>query len=134
MVRGDVGAREVLLLVGDAVGGGKAYHLPKGHVCVDETLEETVRREVLEESGVSVELFGYIGALTWEFGEDKTKTIKTIHYYLATFKSDTGVHDSEYDSVEWIPLAAAAKALATNIKGEDKIIDRAVKLISELHG
>jgi 8-oxo-dGTP pyrophosphatase MutT (NUDIX family) len=68
------------------------WNFPKGHVEKGETLEETARREIAEESGITkLELIKPLGNYSrFRIGEDgiteKKDELKTMHFFL--FKSD----------------------------------------------
>jgi 8-oxo-dGTP pyrophosphatase MutT (NUDIX family) len=79
---------ELLILHKKWPDGKERYVLPKGHREGDEFLEETARRETIEESGYTdFKLLKYIGSCTYEEGKSEIR-IKTDHYYLALLESE----------------------------------------------
>jgi len=106
----------------------KNYNLPKGTLYHDETLENCAQREVLEESGKTGEIVGYLGALQDNFLHPKVKIQldRTVHYFAMKFVSENDKHDSEHDSVEWCELDKARQLLFKTmaVKREFIILDR----------
>ncbi|MDR0957440.1 MAG: NUDIX domain-containing protein [Candidatus Nomurabacteria bacterium] len=110
---------------------GKTFHLPKGTLHHDETLENCARREVEEESGASTEIVGYLGAHTRAFKYTKNGADldinKTVHYFAMEFREFSRKHDNEHDGTEWLPIDDARKILAESEGGRKEefiIIDR----------
>lgn len=96
---GGKGLEVMLLVLHDG-----SFDLPKGTLRFDETLEACALREVEEESGQKTEAIGYLGSRLYE-GVDKgsgTEISKTTHYFALKWVADTGVHDDEYDHIEWV--------------------------------
>ena len=80
------------------------WGLPKGTPEASETLEQTALREVLEETGLPVEIETKLGEIVYWFArpDEGVRFHKTVHYYLMrTTGVDTSAHDHEYDRVEW---------------------------------
>ena len=79
---------ELLILHKRWLDGMERYVLPKGHQEERETLEDTAKRETIEESGyTNFELLSYIGSNTYELDLDEI-IIKTDHYYLAILRNE----------------------------------------------
>ena len=81
---------------------GKVIELPKGGIERGEGVKEAAIRETSEETGLKVIITGEIGILPG------TNT----HWFMmrmigGAFKN----HDNEYDTVVWMPIAAAAARL-----------------------
>lgn len=121
---------EVLLLKRHLEPGGDpgGYHLPKGTLEAEETLEHCALREIQEESGWLTELVGYLGAINRSFVHklDGQHIDKTTHYFLAKSLQKTQDHDNEHDEVVWLPIAEALELLHNMPKSEDNIILRAL--------
>ena len=118
---------EVLILYRN-ISGNRHYHLSKGTLHFDESLEDCARREVEEESGAKVEIVGYLGAMTDEYVSPRWKFLfnKTTHYFAMEFKELTRKHDFEHDGVEWLLIDEARSRLTETepLKEEFIIIDR----------
>ncbi|MDD7795033.1 NAD(+) diphosphatase [Clostridium sp. 'White wine YQ'] len=94
--------------------------LVSGYVGVDETVEQTVAREVMEETGIQIENIEYLGS---DFVYGKELLMLT---FMAKYKSGDINKSSEVEALEWIPLE---KALAQ--MEEDAIGKKVVKKILE---
>lgn len=116
--------------------GKETYVLPKGHKEFGESLDETAKRETIEESGYcDFNIVNYIGSQTYEIN-GKEIWIKTDHYYLAILNTDKKVEQQleEYEKkimVEsfWIDFEEGLKLLTyENIPEFRKIILNILKL------
>ncbi len=118
---------EVLLLVRHRQNQTN-YNLPKGTVRIGETLEDAAVREIMEESGASVHLRTYLGAIlpTGQKGKDGADYIKTNHYYAAEFVEFTNMMDDEHEMREWfeIDTAIALCRESNDFKNEAEILER----------
>ncbi len=121
----DDGTIEVVVLYRN-LPEGRHYHLPKGTLHYNETLETDAKREVLEESGIEAKIEGYLGAFTDDFMKDGVHIVKTTHYFAMKPLRDTHHHDSEHDGVEWMEISKARKLLEETEpkKKEYLILDR----------
>lgn len=123
------------LLLGRTEETGITYHLPKGTLHVDETLESCAIREIAEEAGVEVELKAYIGARAEEYQQDENLYRKTLHYYVAEFLSEAESMDNEHDFKEWCSFEDAIAKLSPSIKQENEFIVRANQYLhNQLNG
>lgn len=77
------------------------YGFPKGHVEGNETEHETALREVLEETGLRVEIVGdFREESRYVFHRRGKAVSKTAVYYLAEYSDQTPVaQESELDSI-----------------------------------
>jgi 8-oxo-dGTP pyrophosphatase MutT (NUDIX family) len=101
-----------VLLCGRSSDG--LWALPKGTPEPGETLEETARREVREETGVEVQIDSTIGEIKYWFSrpQEGVRYYKTVHHYLMhPIGGDPALHDHEFDEVRWTPVAQALKLL-----------------------
>jgi 8-oxo-dGTP pyrophosphatase MutT (NUDIX family) len=106
------------------------WGLPKGTPVQGETLEQTARREVREETGLQVEIERPLGAIEYWFTrpEQGLRFHKIVHHYLMTpTGGSTDQHDHEYDLVEWCPAALAVKRLTYS--NEAEILRRALGFV-----
>ena len=86
--------------------------LPKGTPQSGETIEQVAVREAQEETGLLVQLIGYIGSVSYSFVRDHIRYHKQVrHFLLKAIGGDTALHDHEYDCVEWFPLYEACRRL-----------------------
>ncbi|WNY23985.1 NADH pyrophosphatase [Methanimicrococcus hongohii] len=98
-----VGVRddEELLLVknvGAAESGYKNYALVAGFVEIGETLEETVRREMMEEVGIRVKNITYYKSQPWAFSES------LLAGFFADLDGDKTIHldENELSEAIWV--------------------------------
>ena len=111
------------------------WSLAKGTPDQGETLEETALREVREETGLEVQLETPISSITYWFADrdSSVRYHKTVHFYLMVpVGGDTGLHDPEFDVVQWFPFDEALNALA--YPNEASVLRRARELISRQRG
>ena len=93
----------------------KAGHwaFPKGHIEVGETLIETAKREIYEETGQSQ--FTILCKLpkvsVYWFRRQNGIVEKTVHYYLVRFHSKKLRLSSEHDHARWVSYEEAHKLL-----------------------
>ena len=115
------------------------WALPKGTPEKNETIAETAKREVSEETGLTVEIGPPIDDTFYSFvrtaaetlgnlpfdAQSKIRIDKTVHWYLMRYVcGDTTNHDHEYDDVEWIKVEEALKRLTH--RNEARVLEKAV--------
>lgn len=110
--------------------GDGLWGLPKGTPIQGESLEQTARREVTEETGLEVEIERSIGAIEYWFTrvEQGVRFHKVVHHYL--MKPTGGgfdLHDREYDIVEWCPARKAVDRLT--YRNEAELLRRTLALL-----
>jgi len=107
------------------------WALPKGTPEAGETIEETARREVSEETGLGVMIVGDLGSIEYGFARPAqgVRFEKTVRHFLMRPDGMGSVeaHDHEYDRVEWF-AAPEALRLMTH-RNEATIVRRALEAI-----
>ena len=106
------------------------WGLPKGTPQGAETLEQTARREVREETGLDVRIERKVGEIEYWFtrAEKGKRFHKRVHYYLMVATGgDVAQHDHEYDLVRWFPAAEARRRLT--YENEADMLRRALALL-----
>lgn len=91
-----------------------SWRLPKGTPQPGESLAETARREVREETGINVHILAPITSIRYSFlgHHDGIRYDKTVHFYLMKpLGGSTADHDAEFDIVEWRPYEQALHLL-----------------------
>ncbi len=89
------------------------WGLPKGTPDPGESLEETARREVEEETGVKPKIEAEVGATHYRFIRGGVRYDKTVHFYLmAPVGGSPELHDEEFDTVQWFPWEEACRKLS----------------------
>ena len=90
--------------------GNGAWLFPKGHIEEGEAEEETARREIAEETGLTdLEYIDDLGTyeryrITQDGSEDRSE-LKQIHMYLFAALPDAKLEPSlEVGKVRWVPL------------------------------
>lgn len=104
------------------------WGFPKGHMERGETQEETAKREVLEETGVHIELLP-------EFSTKSEYTIqgkveKSVIIFLASTQDrNTVIQQEEIEAFVWQPYEKALKML--NYENDKMILTRAHRFLQE---
>lgn len=112
------GLRKVLLVAPKGQYGGYSWTFPKGRVDEGESIVQTAKREVREETGIEASLLpnGYLG--------QAEGTSSFTHYYMMVRVSgEPGAGtDGESEKIEWVGWADAFK----RVRGSSR--DRAILL------
>ena len=112
--------------------GRTLWSLPKGHIEVGETAEQTAIREVAEETGVQGDVLAALGSIDYWFVTEGRRVHKTVHHYLMRFLGgELSDDDVEVSEVAWVPLADLPSRLA--YADERKLAEVAGELIDKLH-
>jgi 8-oxo-dGTP pyrophosphatase MutT (NUDIX family) len=86
------------------------WSLPKGKLEAGESIEDAARREVLEETGMQVELGAGLPATEYV---DRRGRPKVVHYWIMTVTGNTPWQpNDEVDEVRWITRDEAATLLS----------------------
>ncbi|MBS9533778.1 NUDIX hydrolase [Mycobacterium sp. M1] len=93
--------------------GRMLWSLPKGHIEVGETAEQTAIREVAEETGVQASVLAALGSIDYWFVTEGRRVHKTVHHYLMRFSSgELCDDDMEVAEVAWVPIRELPSRLA----------------------
>lgn len=106
------------------------WRLPKGTPEPGETVTETARREVQEETGVHVNVLAPITSIRYFFvgHDDGVRYDKTVHFYLMEPRGgSTADHDAEFDVVEWLSYEQALELLEYD--NERNVLEAARSLV-----
>ena len=86
------------------------WSFPKGHVEANETLEETAKREVLEETGLHIDLLpGFVSKSQYSI---QNRIQKTVQIFVASTKdTQTRIQVEEIEDYVWLTYDNALKNL-----------------------
>ena len=89
------------------------WGFPKGHMEKGETLEETARREIFEETGLeSVQLrSGFKKRISYIFQSDGRKILKLVYFFLGETNHRQIVLSSEHTAYQWLTYGKAIEQL-----------------------
>ena len=112
--------------------GRMLWSLPKGHIELGETAEQTAIREVAEETGIQGSVLAALGSIDYWFVTEGRRVHKTVHHYLMRFLGgELSDEDVEVSEVAWVPLKELPSRLA--YADERKLAEVAGELIDKLH-
>lgn len=108
------------------------WSLPKGHIEVGETAEQTAMREVAEETGIRGDVLASLGSIDYWFVTEGRRVHKTVHHYLLRFcDGELSDGDLEVSEVAWVPFDELPSRLA--YADERRLAEVAGELIQTLH-
>ena len=108
------------------------WSLPKGHIELGETAEQTAIREVAEETGIQGSVLAALGSIDYWFVTEGRRVHKTVHHYLMRFLGgELSDDDVEVTEVAWVPLKDLPSRLA--YADERRLAEVAGELIDKLH-
>ena len=108
------------------------WSLPKGHIELGETAEQTAIREVAEETGIQGSVLAALGSIDYWFVTEGRRVHKTVHHYLMRFLGgELSDEDVEVSEVAWVPLKELPSRLA--YADERRLAEVAGELIDKLH-
>ena len=112
--------------------GRMLWSLPKGHIELGETAEQTAIREVAEETGIQGDVLAALGSIDYWFVTEGRRVHKTVHHYLMRFLGgELSDDDVEVTEVAWVPLRELPSRLA--YADERRLAEVAGELIDRLH-
>jgi 8-oxo-dGTP pyrophosphatase MutT (NUDIX family) len=106
--------------------------LPRGRIEKNEHMEETVIREIKEETGIEATIIKKIGIISYSFysSKDKVTYNKVVHFYLLRLdKQEDFVPNQEIEEKLWVPLNKAKEFLS--YEAEKNIIDKVIEFIDK---
>src|SRR5271166_2224390 len=111
--------------------GRMLWSLPKGHIEMGETAEQTAIREVAEETGIRGSVLAALGRIDYWFVTDGRRVHKTVHHYLMRFSGgELSDEDLEVAEVAWVPMRELPSRLA--YADERRLAEVADDLIDKL--
>jgi len=111
--------------------GRMLWSLPKGHIELGETAEQTAIREVAEETGIRGSVLAALGRIDYWFVTDGHRVHKTVHHYLMRFSGgELSDDDLEVAEVAWVPMRELPSRLA--YADERRLAQVADELIDKL--
>ena len=124
---------QVAALIGRTDRRGRIlWSLPKGHIEMGETAEQTAIREVAEETGIQGSVLAALGSIDYWFVTEGRRVHKTVHHYLMRFLGgELSDDDVEVTEVAWVPLGDLPSRLA--YADERRLAEVADELIDTLH-
>jgi 8-oxo-dGTP pyrophosphatase MutT (NUDIX family) len=127
--RRDEGSIELALAARRTRRGELAWGLAKGAIEAGESEEQAAVREVLEETGLEVEVESDLGDIRYFYVWEGVRVRKRVHFFLMRATGgDVANHDAEMEDVRWFPIPTAIKRAA--YKGEREVIERAADRLS----
>jgi ADP-ribose pyrophosphatase YjhB (NUDIX family) len=100
-----------MLLIQDAKD---RWTIPKGHIEEGETAQQTARREIGEETGLTdVDILGWLGKIHFRYRRIDKLVLMTTQIYLMRAKGDTNaIQKEEYmNGIKWFPFYDALDAI-----------------------
>jgi 8-oxo-dGTP pyrophosphatase MutT (NUDIX family) len=129
VVRVEQGEAQVALIGRGRRGGRLRWSMPKGHVELGETLEQTAVREVREETGIVGRIVAPLGSFSYTFTSDGRRIKKRVHHFLLrAVAGELSDADVEVTEVKWVPVAELARILA--FPAERRIARRAEAMLA----
>src|ERR1700738_2926311 len=124
---------QVAALIGRVDRRGRTlWSLPKGHIELGATAEQTDLREVGEETGIQGDVLASLGSIDYWFVTEGRRVHKTVHHYLLRFLGgELSDHDLAVSQVAWVSLYELPVLLA--YADERRLAEVAGELIQTLH-
>lgn len=127
----DLSSLEVALIGRLDRRGRMLWSMPKGHIEPGETVEQTARREVLEETGVDGTVLTALGTIDYWFVAEGRRIHKTVHHHLIRYDhGDLCDEDPEITEVAWVAFDDLPTRLA--YPDERKLVETARTMLPDL--
>jgi bis(5'-nucleosidyl)-tetraphosphatase len=106
------------------------WDFPKGNVEIGETEIDTIKREVMEETGiVDIKLIeGFRQQISYKYRKKSKLVHKTVVYYLAETKSNKVVLSFEHVNFAWLNFDDALNKLS--FENSKKVLKNAKEFLS----
>jgi bis(5'-nucleosidyl)-tetraphosphatase len=106
------------------------WDFPKGNVEIGETEIDTIKREVMEETGiVDIKLIeGFRQQISYKYRKKSKLVHKTVIYYLAETKSNKVVLSFEHVNFAWLNFDDALNKLS--FENSKKVLKNAKEFLS----
>lgn len=106
------------------------WDLPKGNIEKGEEEEETVRREIDEETGLKDLRFvkGFKEKINYFYKKDRDTVFKEVVFFLAESKNDEVKISPEHSSYEWVSYEEALKRTKDNTR---KVFEKVHLILEE---
>ncbi|MCS7243115.1 MAG: NUDIX hydrolase [Candidatus Calescibacterium sp.] len=111
--------------------GKNVWILPRGRVEMNENMEDTVVREVKEETGIVARVIRKLGVIKYNYYSpyDRLFYDKEVHFYLLKItKQERFIPNDEIQDMKWVTVQDALQILS--YEKEKEILLKAVKYIS----
>jgi 8-oxo-dGTP pyrophosphatase MutT (NUDIX family) len=104
------------------------WSFPKGHLEQDEDPEDAAVREVMEETGIEIEVDAELGTTTFEFlSETGMRNRKRVDWFLGHGVGGEIRHPSRFAEVKFVPLAEASILLTHD--DDRALLERAIEVV-----
>jgi 8-oxo-dGTP pyrophosphatase MutT (NUDIX family) len=109
------------------------WSIPKGHVEDGESMAETARREVAEETGLVGDVEETLGDVSYWYARRNdgrpVRVWKRVRFFLIRYRSGRfAERDDELDAVRWFPIEDAEQAVS--YASERALVRRASELLA----
>jgi 8-oxo-dGTP pyrophosphatase MutT (NUDIX family) len=97
---------------------GAEWTFPKGHLEEGERPVEAAAREVREETGLDIQVDGYVGSTRYEFGPVDGPMTKRVDWYWGHPVGGSLKLEATFDEALFMPLADVPSRLTHDADGE----------------